>query len=370
MKFLGYTILTLFILTIVSCSNREGEIIELLNAIKSQNESLKTQIAAVKKTADSALVATNTVNSTLALTNKNITSIQADLKSVLSQIASLTTQMTQANADLVLIKSKIDALQVKCSELISQINNLTSNGLGTTLKNGLIEYYTFAGNANDIFGNAGIFSGSSYTTGFSNLTNNALQLNNSEYVKTAKVIDNVYNNFTISAWVNPNGNLPVKSQSKLAQGGERGQPVIHPAHGSNWGDMSLNAGVGLYFGNNQIQVVEHTHLFIGFPLVYSGNFTGWNLAVVVYENHIPRLYLNGELVAIGVATNINFVRPSNGNDYTTMANYSSSGFGSTFSPGATEAARFSGKIDDIGIWNRVLTPEEIKYLYQNTFNPK
>jgi tetratricopeptide (TPR) repeat protein len=36
--------------------SREGEIIELLNAIKSQNESLKTQIAAVKKTADSALV--------------------------------------------------------------------------------------------------------------------------------------------------------------------------------------------------------------------------------------------------------------------------------------------------------------------------
>ena len=146
--------------------------------------------------------------------------------------------------------------------------------------------------------------------------------------------------------------------------------MIHPAHGSNWGDMALNAGVGLYFGKNQIQVVEHTHLFVGFPLVYSGNFSNWNLAVIVYENHIPRLYLNGELVAIGEATNIKYVRPSNGNDYTTMANYSTSGFGSTFSPGAAEAAKFTGKIDDIGIWNRVLSPEEIKFLYQNTFNPK
>lgn len=370
MKKSKFIFLSLFFLLAISCTNRESEIIELLNSIKTQNESLKTQIAAVKKTADSALVATNNVNLALASTNKNLAVIQTDLKTVLTQIVNLTAQMTQANSDLVLIKSKLDALQIKCAELVNQINMLNSNSLNASLKNGLIEYYTFSGNANDLFGNTGIFSGTGYVSGYNNLTNSALQLNNLEYVKTAKVIDNVYNNFTISAWVNPNGNVPIKTQSKLAQGGLRGQPVIHPSHGSNWGDMSLNAGVGLYFGNNQIQVVEHTDLFVAFPLVYSGNFTNWNLAVIVYENHIPKLYLNGDLVATGETTAIKNVRPSNGNDYTTMANYSTSGFGSTFSPGAPEAARFTGKMDDIGIWNRALSLEEIKYLYQNNFNPK
>jgi hypothetical protein len=28
---------------------------------------------------------------------------------------------------------------------------------------------------------------------------------------------------------------------------------------------------------------------------------------------------------------------------------------------------FNGNLDDLGIWNRALTPEEIKYLYENDF---
>jgi hypothetical protein len=30
---------------------------------------------------------------------------------------------------------------------------------------------------------------------------------------------------------------------------------------------------------------------------------------------------------------------------------------------------YTGKIDDIGVWNRTLTAEEIKFLYDNDFKP-
>lgn len=111
---------------IVACTNRDGEIIDLINSTKKQNDDLKIQMTALKKTTDSALVAVLKVNSAQVITDKKIDLIQIDLKSILTQIASLTTQMALINTDLVSLKAKIDALQVKCAELVSQIANLNA----------------------------------------------------------------------------------------------------------------------------------------------------------------------------------------------------------------------------------------------------
>jgi chromosome segregation ATPase len=140
-------ILLLFSISIVACTNRDGEIIDLINSIKKQNEDLKAQITALKKTTDSALVAVLKVNSIQTASDKKIDLIQSDLKSLLTQIASLTLQMTSVNADLVSLKSKIDALQIKCAELVAQIALLNANS--STLNDGLVAYYPFNGNAND-----------------------------------------------------------------------------------------------------------------------------------------------------------------------------------------------------------------------------
>jgi hypothetical protein len=114
----------------MGCTNRDGEIIDLINSVKKQNDDLKAQISALRKTTDSALVAVLKVNSNIIATDKKIDLIQADLKTLLAQIASLTTQMTSANADLVSLKAKIDLLQVKCAELVAQISNLNSSNNG------------------------------------------------------------------------------------------------------------------------------------------------------------------------------------------------------------------------------------------------
>ncbi len=122
-------------ISIVACTNRDGEIIDLINSVKKQNDDLKAQITALKKTTDSALVAVLKVNSLQATTDKKIDLIQADLKALLAQIASLNTQMSSLNADIGSLKAKIDALQAKCAELVAQISNLNSsnNGVVTSI---------------------------------------------------------------------------------------------------------------------------------------------------------------------------------------------------------------------------------------------
>jgi uncharacterized protein (TIGR02145 family) len=132
-------IIVLVSLLMVSCTNRDGEIIDLINSIKKQNDDLKAQVSALKKTTDSALVAVLKVSSLQASSDKRIDQVQIDLKSVVTQIASISSQMTAANSDLAALKTKIDALQVKCAELVTQISLLNASNFSTvTSKTGRI----------------------------------------------------------------------------------------------------------------------------------------------------------------------------------------------------------------------------------------
>jgi len=99
-------------------------------------------------------------------------------------------------------------------------------------------------------------------------------------------------------------------------------------------------------------------MFIASPLVFATKITGWHNIIIVYNAHIPSLYLDGKLVHVGLATNIQNVRPSNGY----CAFYSNSGFGTSFAPNGTPTGQYLGQFDDIRIYNRVLTQSEITYL--------
>ena len=228
--------------------------------------------------------------------------------------------------------------------------------------NGLVGWWPFNGNANDESGNGnnGTINGSILTSDRNGNSNTALnQTLDGSHVRTQSVISNSPNNFTISLWVNPSQIDSVKTQGITGGEGYGVMSVIHPAHGSNWGSQSNNAGVGINIGTNQIQIVEHTHLFIASPLVYSAQLTGWHHIVVVYDQHVPKLFVDGNLVATGLQSNIQSVHPSSG----FCSTYNQSGFGSSFNPNGTPIGNFKGKFDDIGVWNRALTQQEITDLY-------
>jgi hypothetical protein len=228
--------------------------------------------------------------------------------------------------------------------------------------NGLVGYWPFNGNANDESGNGnnGTVNGAAFANDRFNSSNSAInQVNNGSHIRTNNAINGAANNFTISFWANPTeADIPV-NQGITGGEGPAIMPVIHPAHGSTFGSMYSNAGVGINMGNNQIQVVEHTHLYIGSPLVVTGNYSGWHNVVLVYDNHVPKLYIDGNYVATGLQSNIQFVHPSSG--YCNV--YPQSGFGCSFTPNGTPLGNYKGNFDDIGIWNRVLSDIEISELF-------
>ena len=365
-------IVVIIIPVFISCTNRDGEIIDLIKSIKNQNDDLKTQITALKKTTDSALVAVLKVNSLQIATDRKIDLIQSDLKTLLSQIAVLNGQISSLNTDIGALKIKIDALQAKCSELVAQIALLNSSNL-TSLNNGLKVSYKFNSNLAEDVSNSinATLTGGVYSTDRNNILQNSLELKLPlSFVKMNEVLQNVSNDFTISIWAYSLNDARLINQSLDPSGDYvTGPPLLHPTHGSNWGDINLNSGVGIYYGKNQIQIVEHSDNYVAFPLVYTGNLSGWNHIVLVYQGHLPKLYINGQFIKSGLISKFKYVHPSNGIDKTTYANYSNSGLGRAFSPGAEPNINifknFEGKIDDFKIWDRVLTDLEIANLYKN-----
>ncbi len=230
---------------------------------------------------------------------------------------------------------------------------------------GLVAWYPFNGNAEDasVNSNYGSIYGSQFSTDKLNKANSAIiQNGDPNYIRTQSAVNNVANNFTISFWVYPLKNDIIKSQGVIGTEGTGNMAVIHPAHGSTWGTASNNAGVGVNVGINQIQIVEHTHLYIASSLVYPSNLIGWNHITVVYKDHVPSLYLNGIFVAKGMASAIQNVRPSNG----FCSWYKESGFGRSFSPnGTTGGNQFNGSYDEIMIYNRPLSDSEVLQLYNS-----
>jgi hypothetical protein len=227
---------------------------------------------------------------------------------------------------------------------------------------GLVGWWPFNGNANDESGNGnnGAVNGANYCNDFSGNLNSALtQSVDGSYVRTQNVLPNVSNNFTISFWANPSQSDIIKTQGITGTEGNALMSVIHPPHGSNWGSASNNAGVGINVGNNQIQIVEHTHLYVGSPLVFSGQIDGWHHIVLIYNQHIPYLYLDGLMVATGLQSNIEFVHPGSG----FCSTYPESGFGNSFTPNGSPIGNYKGDFDEIGIWDRPLTVCEIQNIY-------
>ena len=236
--------------------------------------------------------------------------------------------------------------------------------------NGLVGYWPFNGNALDESGNGnnGTVNGATLTSDRNNLNQSSYLFSPSSfsYIKTATLATSIVDNFTYSVWVNSYDTTPLPIEGIQANIAK--QCVIHPVHGSCFGDYNTNSGSGLYVGKNGIVVIEHSHLFIKSSLVYSASLTGWHLITIAYVNKLPKLYIDGQFIKNGIS-DTKLVHPSMGYDNNTFGDYSHSGFGVGFNNSSNTSPQFfNGKIDDIAIWNRSLSQQEI-ISYYNASTP-
>jgi hypothetical protein len=208
----------------------------------------------------------------------------------------------------------------------------------TFLTNGLVAYYPFNGNANDVSGNGNNANNiqASLCADRFGVANSAYSFNGiNNYIGFAGAPTSQVDNWTISAWLQP------ASLSQVGIAVDLGYDDGSTANGYSFGILNP-VGPGFVPGNQLYEI------FDGLGQFYSGfNFTStnqWYQVVMLRDSGVTKFYLNGSLTP-------------NSSTVTPLAP-------SSFRIGSENGIRFfNGVIDDVRIYNRALASNEVAQLY-------
>jgi hypothetical protein len=224
---------------------------------------------------------------------------------------------------------------------------------------GLLGWWPFSGNANDESGNNynGVVNGATLTTDRFNNPNSAYNFNGINNRIMVYNFHNFFQSFSISCWIRTSY-LPSSSPTKWK--GILGKGTWGEGHG---GDHTFF----LALQDNHF-VPQTSGLLIGFEdsqgnntqMNYGGNYPGflhtWKHVVATYDFAMNQftLFVDGVPVAIQEASTVlnNSTAPLVIGNIFPHFNHSQ-----------VTQGYWNGKIDDIGIWNRTLTYQEVMDLY-------
>jgi T5SS/PEP-CTERM-associated repeat protein/autotransporter-associated beta strand protein len=227
----------------------------------------------------------------------------------------------------------------------SSNNQLTIGGGSTqSLTNGLIAYYSFDGNGNDLSGNGRnlILSNSSYQTGLAGQALSVSDFLGGAYYTNASGPRGT--ELTFSAWINPSqlAQNP-KEWMYLISGRDTGSVLLRLGVGSNFPSQYLT----LNFGYGSPSDVGYSY---STPAVTTIQTNAWQHIVATASGSDYRVYVNGEQV--GRVTNAVPI-PFDVNNYI-LGNSDLVGSG----------YRVNGMMDEVRIYNRALSSNEVAGLYQ------
>ncbi len=213
--------------------------------------------------------------------------------------------------------------------------------------NGLVGWWGFNGNANDASGNGhnGTINGSTWQNDRKSNPNNALSFNGTtNYVSLNNTIGNLgTSSFSITGWINltafPNQPYSAAIFSKRNSPGAQESFITLGVTGSG----SLGAEVC----TNQYQNIQDSSALI---------LNRWYFVCLTKSNDSLLLYVNGEKVKAEKYTLTGSITN------TAMASIGASNINGNW------AGFVNAILDDIGIWNRVLTQQEISALYKGCFD--
>jgi len=296
-----------------------------------------------------ATIATLTTN--VASITKTVDSIKTQLTGIVTQINTLNTELTQVNANITSIDAQITTLNSQYAALLVQLNNIIAQLTitPTTLTNGLVAYYPFSGNANDLSGNGnnGTVNGATLTTDRFGNANSAYSFNGvSNYILVNNSASINSPTISISGWFNTK-TLPTDSNAGC-------KSLV-----SKWWQIPGTCGsnhdtylVTLTYLGNDPTICAATQFYSGvtfFPNLSISTGTWYQFVFIHNATQGGQLYINGNLVvsnqtsgSICYSTNPLYIGVDN--------------------DGGTLWRYFNGSIDDIRIYNRALTTAEITYL--------
>jgi hypothetical protein len=217
----------------------------------------------------------------------------------------------------------------------------TCNNVSGSLTQGLVGYWPFCGNANDDSGNGnnGTVNGATLTTDRFGNTNSAYSFNGtSNYIALPSGNSsslNITGNFSASFWIK----TPDLSAALLTLGNNISSPYEGYLSG-------INAG---FVGSGKLGVSTGGGVWTGSINTISDN--DWHNITYVLNNNTLKIYLDNVL---DIQTTVNNIPISwSGNRV----------IGCTNDLLLIPERLYNGIIDDIGIWNRALTQQEITNLY-------
>ena len=192
--------------------------------------------------------------------------------------------------------------------------------------NGLVGWWGFNGNAQDGSGNGnhGTVNGATLTTDRFGNQNGAYYFDGvNDYIQLPFGLQN--QPISVSVWFKTN---IIGSQS-----------IVDNDIAHLWGNNIILD----YQANNRICLLFHDgHVVSNYAYSTNQNYH----VIAIWENTSCKLYVNGVLID-------NFLHSQGVNE----------GGLYRFGVGSSNAFWFNGTLDDIGIWNRALTPQEITNLY-------
>lgn len=144
--------------------------------------------------------------------------------------------------------------------------------------------------------------------------------------------------FSFGAWLKTTATHEIEKEAISGVGGVNNQRyAFDPRHG---GDQ--NGGAGLSIGTNGIAVYEHGSNYMPTPASYPTELgDDWNHVMIVYDNKLPTIYLNGRAVHTGLASPRDVVD-------------------APIQLGGMTYGYFEGVMDEVRIYNRALSADEIK----------
>lgn len=221
------------------------------------------------------------------------------------------------------------------------------------LKSGLQVFYPFAGNAADESGNG--FNG---TTSGVTLTADRFNNNNSAYYFNGQNNSNIVTNYP-GILGNSTRSFSFWLRRKDAIG--NGNTIFSYGNLSTYG-QGMNVGIGKDTGGNLI-ICDNGGSAAG--TIFNLVDDKWHHYVIIWDKSFGSSVISIKLYIDGIyKANTWSYNPTNIN---TVAG--SKMLIGQFDPSKNDWRTYLGSIDDIGIWNRILSDPEIQYLYQNNYRP-
>lgn len=215
---------------------------------------------------------------------------------------------------------------------VQKPNAYTVRCLKNDLNSGLVAYYPFNGNANDESGNGinGTVTGATLSSDRFGIINKAYYFDGINDGINYGAVTIPINNFSASLWFNPKAY-------------ENSDELLYNSDGSSGFNIYLQSGYVIRF---IIVASSSSSNNISLDLG-STTLNRWNNVVVTSENGVIKIFINGVLRAtqtgVGGVNSLNTLH--SGYDY---------GVNSYF---------FNGYLDDIRMFNRILSESEITSLY-------